>query len=58
MSKVSRLKWTADEREFDRLVTEMESLRQTTRINARLEWAKFENRFTKAELDAMWERIK
>ncbi len=56
--KVPRSEWTADELKFDRLVKGMESIRQLTRIKARLDWAHFEKRFTKQELDAMWERIK
>lgn len=51
--------WTKkDQREFDRLVTLMDSPRQTDRIEGRMAWAKFEARFTKAQLDEMWEGIK
>ena len=57
-SKIPKSKWTNDEREFDRLVDGMSSPNQLTRINARIDWKRFEARFTKEQLDAMWERIK
>lgn len=58
MSKIPRNKWTADEKEFDRLVRLMESPSQTARIEGRLEFRQLEARFTKEQLDAMRERIK
>ena len=52
-------KWTkADLEEFDRLVTKMDSQDQMQRIEGRLDWPKFRDRFTKEELDKMWEFIK
>jgi hypothetical protein len=47
-----------DLREFDRLVTKMDSQDQMQRIEGRLDWPKFRDRFTKEELDEMWEFIK
>jgi len=47
-----------DVAEFDRLVRLMNSLRQTDRISGRMEWSKFEKRFDKPTLNAMWEKIK
>jgi hypothetical protein len=52
-------KWTkADVNEFDRLVTKMDSRNQMQRIKGRLDWSAFRDRFTKEELDEMWELIK
>lgn len=56
--RIPRSKWTADEREFDRLVRLMDSQIQTDRIEGRTAWWHFEKRFTKEQLAAMWERIK
>lgn len=58
MSKIPISKWTKDEIEFDRLVRRSESRNQLERIEGRLDIKKFYDRFTKEQLDAMWERIK
>ena len=58
MPKVPQSKWTADEKEFNHIVTMLDSKSQVLRIDGRLRFAKFNKRFTKEQLDAMWERIK
>lgn len=52
-----RAEWTEDEREFDRIMSLLESMRQMDRIEGRMEWRKFEKRFTPEQLAAMAERI-
>ncbi len=52
-----RSQWTAEEREFDRIMDLIESPDQVKRIDGRFEWPKFAARFTKEELDAMAETI-
>lgn len=59
MSMAIKKRWTAkDVREFDRLVTLMDSRSQMARIDGRIKLKKFEARFTKAEMDEMWQKIK
>ena len=52
-----RADWTPEEREFDRILTLMESRNQLHRISGRCDWVEFQRRFTKEQLDAMAERI-
>jgi hypothetical protein len=47
-----------DIKEFDKLCDLMDSRDQVSRIKGRLEFAEFEKRFTRAELDEMFEQIK
>jgi hypothetical protein len=44
--------------EFDKHITMSESPNQVTRIEGRLNFEKFKLRFSKEELDEMWELIK
>lgn len=55
----AKRKWTKkDLRRFDELVALMDSPRQMDRIEGRLEWHNFADKFSRAELDEMWELIK
>lgn len=57
--RIPKKKWTMkDVKEFDRLVTLMDSNNQGRRIQGRLEWREFSARFAREELDEMWELIK
>ena len=47
-----------DLEEFDRIVSLMDSVYQMDRIQGRLKLPKFEERFTKEQMDEMWEIIK
>ena len=51
--KKPRKEWTGAECEFDDIMTEMESLDQLRRMEGRRKWARFKDRFTEAQLDAM-----
>ncbi len=57
MPKVDRAKWTAAEREFDRIMTKLESRNQLQRIDGRSEFRKFEARFTEEQMEDMAVRI-
>ena len=57
MPKTDRSTWTADEREFDRLASLMESRNLTDRMEGRAEWLKFELRFTEEQLAVMGEHV-
>jgi hypothetical protein len=52
-------RWTArDVKTFDRIVALTDSIYQMDRIKGRLEYRHFESRFTKDELNEMWQKIK
>ncbi len=52
-------RWTKkDVKEFDRLVALMDSQNQVDRIEGRLKWKAFADRFSKDELNEMWKLIK
>ncbi len=55
--KPNKRKWTADEREFDRLMTLMESRVQMDRIKGRIAYDGFASRFTYAEMEKMAKTI-
>lgn len=48
----------ADIDEFDKLCDQMDSHNQVERISGRLDFSKFKERFTEAELNEMFELIK
>ncbi len=57
MPKTSSSTWTADEREFDKIMSLLESPKQMDRIRGRMLLPKFEARFTPEQLAVMADHI-
>lgn len=58
MPKVPKSKWTAEEKELDRLAWLHSSRNPRIRLEARFALQAMEKRLGKEEMDRMWERIK